>query len=404
LKNEANQTEHLIPHGESPFRDDPYLGRQLLPGQDFIGASDFVSFDEAVREIRDSGKKVILNAGDSSTAGWDTRVTVENQQRRKREEPLLSAFFRYPTYSDLLRDDIGNDYIVLNAGIPGHTAINAQRRIHHLLHRFRTAGVKIDFVSLYIGNNDCQWERNIEDKHSLRSSLKTPLFVDRARAKRRKPDYKRIHLRTNQRDFRYLISKILVDCRGHGAVPVVIVPETPLYWEPGKRFVRDNYPVDPNMPGGAMVIAALEKAKEIWQQALQQEWSGGKLRALESAREMDFVIPRIKQSYRAILESVARDSEAPLVRPSVPRESDDGRYFVDYCHPIGETNRAIASEISKIVAKFEAGELTMNLSKPSLLYRFLDSRFMDGVANLITRSGQNTPKQSEENKDIYTLY
>ena len=167
--------EHLIPHGESPFRNDQYVGRLLLANQDFIGADDFQSFADAVAEIRASGKKVVLNAGDSSTAGWDTRVTVENQERRKAEQPLLSAFFRYPTYADLLRDQVGDDYIVLNAGIPGHTSINLERRLRGLLQQFDKAGIKVDLVTLYIGNNDCQWENNAEDKHRLRSSRTTPL-------------------------------------------------------------------------------------------------------------------------------------------------------------------------------------------------------------------------------------
>jgi hypothetical protein len=61
--------EQLIPHGTTPFSDDPYIGRLLKPGQDFIGADGFVSLQEAVDEIRSSSKRVILNVGDSSTSG-----------------------------------------------------------------------------------------------------------------------------------------------------------------------------------------------------------------------------------------------------------------------------------------------------------------------------------------------
>jgi lysophospholipase L1-like esterase len=151
----------------------------LRPSQDFIGQNDFLTIEAVVAEIRATGKKVILNVGDSSTAGWDTRVTIENQARRKAGQPLLSAFFRYPTYSDLLRDEIGDRYVVLNAGIPGHTSINALRRLQYLLQQFASVGIRCDYVSIYIGNNDCQWENNVEDKSRLRSSLLLPYPIVR---------------------------------------------------------------------------------------------------------------------------------------------------------------------------------------------------------------------------------
>ncbi len=339
LSTETTDADHLIPHGESPFTHDLYVGRLLRNGQDFIGESGFLSFADAVREVRDTGRKVVLNVGDSSVAGWDTRVTVENQERRRNQQPLLSAFFRYPTFSDLLRRELASDCVVLNAGVPGHTSLNTLRRLADLLKRFRDEGIQVDFVTVYVGNNDCQWERNIEDKYSLRTSRSLPLAVDKLRARMRKPDRDRVHLRTSRQDFKNNIRAILNCCRAHGAQPVVIVPETPLYWEPGKRFVADAYPVNADMPGGKMVLAALERAKETWAAALQQQWSEEKLHALEAAREMDFVVPRIKQPYRELLEAAARDLDAPIVRTSVPRETDDGAYFVDYCHPVGAAER-----------------------------------------------------------------
>ena len=396
--------DHLIPPGQTPFANDPYFGRLLLPGQDFIGASGFLSIDDVLEEIRQSGKRIILNIGDSSTAGWDTRVTVENQLRRKSGEPLLSAFFRYPTYTDLLRESVGDRFVVLNAGIPGHTSINALRRLRYLLDRFRRAGVQVGYVSIYIGNNDCQWENNIEDSSRLRTSELLPVAIDRLRLKFERPVTDRIRLRTNVRDFRANVRAMLRACQAHGAAPMVILPETPLYWEPGKRFVADLFPVDVEKPGGAMVTAALARASAIWTQALSMEWSAEKERALESARELDFVVPRIKRAYRRCLEEEAREMDVPTVRTVVPREQGDGEWFVDYCHPVGAGNEVIAADLKKTIDAYESGRVSVVQVRTRLLFRILDSRLVDILASTFRKTRPGSASAESENKDIYTLY
>jgi lysophospholipase L1-like esterase len=396
--------DHLIPAGETPFSSDPWFGRLLRPSQDFIGQDDFLTIEAAVAEIRATGKKVILNVGDSSTAGWDTRVTIENQARRKAGQPLLSAFFRYPTYSDLLRDEIGDRYVVLNAGIPGHTSINALRRLQYLLQQFASAGIRCDYVSIYIGNNDCQWENNVEDKSRLRSSLLLPVAIDRLRLKIERPDSSRIRLRTNLRDFQKNVRAMLRACRMHGALPIIIVPEVPLYWEPGKRFVAELFPVDATQSGGAMVIAALTRAHALWEAALPQPWSAAKQKSLEAACEMDFVVPRIKRRYRAALEAVACDMEVPLVRTSVPREQNDSAWFIDYCHPVGVANQAIKTELAKTVEAYTSGRLTTASARPRLMFSLLDSRFVEFLASRFKSTRRPAAEVESEHKDIYTLY
>ncbi len=395
--------EHLIPAGETPFGFDAYLGRTLKPGQDFIGADDFMDFAAAVAAAQ-SGRRIILNVGDSSTAGWDTRVTVLNQERKADNKPLLSAFFRYPTYSDVLREQAGADYLVLNAGIPGHTSINTARRLQNLLGRFAAHGVSVAFVSIYCGNNDCQWEFNVEDKMKLRLSQRLPLFVDRLRARLSKPDTKRIRLRTNLRDYARNLNTMIDACRAHGAAPMIIVPEVPLYWEPGKRFVADQFPVDANMPGGSMVLAALARARELWQDVIGQDYSEAKISQLEKAMEMDFVVPRIKKAYRQALESTARDREVPLVRTRIPREQDDIDYFVDYCHPIGAANEAIAEQLLKTVDAYNEGNIRVSSAQPSVLYRLLDSRALEILLRPFGGSRRNRIDTDPTNQDIYTLY
>ena len=106
--------KHLIPLGEDRFINHPWFGRQFMPGQDFIGPDGFISLDEAAETARNSGKRIILNIGDSSTAGWDSRVGLENKKRRANELPLILPLFQYSTYSELLRDKVGNELVVLS--------------------------------------------------------------------------------------------------------------------------------------------------------------------------------------------------------------------------------------------------------------------------------------------------
>jgi lysophospholipase L1-like esterase len=405
LNADPKPEENLLPDGATTlFTNDSYFGRLLGTSCDFVGASDFLSFDDAVSAIRSSDKRVALSVGDSSTSGWDTRVTVDNQRRVNAGEPLLSAFFRYKTYTDELRESLGDEFIVLNAGVPGHTSINCRRRLQDLLRRFTHSGIKVDYVSIYIGNNDCQWERNVEDKAALRMSLLVPLFFDRLRLKFRKIDTNHIRLRTNKRDFHNNLKAMVSICRQRGAAPMLIAPQTPLYWEPGKRFVADLYPVNESMPGGTMVIAALTRARELWQQVIEHDWSTEKEQALTSAREMDFVVPRIKKKYQLILEKISRDLETPLIKTSVPRETNDGIYFVDYCHPVGAANQAIAQELSKTMADYESGRIAVNTAPPRLMYRILDSQFVDFLATHLKSSKKTPPDAESEHKDIYTLY
>jgi lysophospholipase L1-like esterase len=404
LTDENSIEEKLIPVGDTPFGNDPYLGRTLKPGQDFIGANGFISFTDAIAEIKANKKPIVLNIGDSSTSGWDTQVTIENQERKANNQPLLSAFFRYPNYSDLLRKQLGNEYTILNAGIPGHTSINGRRRLKQLLNQFQSNGITADYVSIYYGNNDCQWEFNVEDKAKLRSSRLTPLFIDRLRLKMQQPDTKHIRLRTNKRDFAYNIRNMLSICINHGAAPMLILPEVPLYWEPGKRFVRENFPVNETMPGGKMVLAALARSLQLWNLVIDEPWSEEKHTSLEAAREMDFVIPRIKKVYREALETTAREMGIPLVRTSFPKEENDGEYYVDYCHPIGAANVAIAGEIAKTLEGYQNGRIGNNIGKTPLIYRILDSPFIDLVASRLAGSGKKSTDEDPTNKDIYTLY
>ena len=342
--------KHLIELDGSPFTYHPWRGRQFHDGQDFLGPDDFISLDNAAAEIKATGKRVILNIGESCTAGWDTRVTIVNRERVARGEQKILAFFQYPTYSDVLRNRIGDEFIVLNAGIPGHTTIHGVRRNVWLLQELKNRGITPDFVSFYFGNNDCQWERNVQDRHTLRSRL--PLFLDKWRVKRVKPDPQHIHTRITSEEFGKHFAKMISDARRFGSKPILIRPEIPLWWKPGFPLLEDRFQKMLDAPAANLVQANVDKAMQLWLAHKDAPWSEEKRRALEEASELDVVVPRLKKAYRAVLENVAEKTGTPMVRFSVPREDDDIRYFVDYCHPFGEANDLIVDAFVEIINNY----------------------------------------------------
>ncbi len=179
---------------EVPFVPDRYLGHTMPKDRDFIGESDYINLESMIEEIKGSGKKIILNIGDSSTSGWDSNVVTENKVRLERGEELESAFFRYKTYSDCLRDQIGDQFIVINAGVPAHTSLQGRRRLEKLVTGFKNQEIKIDYITAYYGNNDSVWEENREDKDwiapSVTRKIKKLFSKDEERViTRTSPDY-----------------------------------------------------------------------------------------------------------------------------------------------------------------------------------------------------------------------
>lgn len=390
--------KHLIPPGGERFNDHLWFGRQFMPGQDFIGPDGFISLDEAASTARDSGKRVILNIGDSSTAGWDSRVGLENKKRRAEGLPVILPLFQYSTYSDLLQDKTGDDLIVLNAGIPGHTTLQGLRRNRMLLKALKTRGVSPDYISFYFGDNDSQWENNVEDKYRLRSHL--PLLLDRKRVRGRKPDNERIHLRTSLPDFQANMRTMIRDARYFGAAPMLILPQTPIYWQPANRYVADNFVIQDDAAAAHLVTAALAKAMQLWEQAKDTEWSTKKDHDLRMARELDFLVPRVKAAYRRTLESLACDMNLPLINITVPREQNDVSLFVDYCHPINEAGGMIVDQLIDAMQAYDEGRYGSGSSR---LTRLLNAPAVDFAERLLPRRHRSV-MVGEDNLDIISLY
>jgi len=76
-------------------------------------------------------------------------------------------------------------------------------------------------------------------------------------------------------------------------------------------------------------------------------------RVLEEAAELDFLLPRIKRVYLQELQRVANASKTPLIQTPIPRDEDESKYFIDYCHPREIINERIASMIVSHIDAFE---------------------------------------------------
>lgn len=343
---------HLLPEGTS-FQQHPYLYRVLLPGQDFLEENGFSTYKDTVKRIKDSGKAVVLSLGESSTSGWDTTVTPLNRERKAQGLAPVSAFFRYRNYTDLLRECVGEQYEVVNAGIPGHTVLTGLRRLQLLRDAFDRDSLKIRHVVIHYGNNDCLWEGNFRDRWHLQPFRRIPWFIERRRRQLFLPKLNEIVLRTSLVDFTRYLKRLVKTTNDMGAQAILIRPEIPLYWRPGRRFVDLDFGQLARQPGGQKALASMDEARRLWESAINLPYSRHKIELLQAAAELDFIIPRIKHHYVAALEQVAAATDTPLVKTPVPRDADEQEYFVDYCHPRTIINNQIATQTAALIRRYE---------------------------------------------------
>lgn len=324
-----------------PLVADFHQGHTMPAGKEFIGPDDYLSIDEVIAEARRSRKPIILNIGDSSTSGWDSNVVTRNRELRALGEPLLPTFFQYPTYADLLRGKVGSDYVVVNAGVPAHTSIQGSRRLGLLLDRLHCESVEVHWVTIYFGNNDSVWDGNRQDKDwvGINSAAEYPTEHETAVITRSLPS-----------DYKTAMGDIVRTCRRFGATPVVIEPITPLYWKPGTRVRGEDLGRTPK-PGSSLVYRLLDEARDLWSTAMATNGDSAlKVAALAEAAEKDYIIPRIKRPHLAVLRQVVEELEVSTVSVDLDRSQDDMRYFIDYCHPIGDANQRIADAIAEVIA------------------------------------------------------
>lgn len=344
--------------GEAAFVYDAFLGHKLPEGRDFIGEKDYLTSELVIKEIKKSKQKVVINLGDSSTSGWDSNAVTKNRTRIKQGKPLIQPFFQYKTYSDYLRDLIKKEFTVINAGVPAYTSLQVGKKLWLLLERFKQEKVKIDYTTIYCGNNDCVWNFNREEKDWVGKKIQ-PQKISGFKAWKKQNE---IIPRISIADYKNNISAIIELCRKNNIIPILIEPITPIYWQPGTR-VKNEKLSRSKKNGSEAVYKFLDEALGLWSAAMKEKkYSQLKQATLEYVREKDFVVPRIKKEYIAILREVAEKMEVALIKVNLNRVKDDIRYFIDYCHPISDANKFIAEGIAREIEQFEKGVKKDNAS------------------------------------------
>lgn len=337
--------------GEAAFVFDSYLGHKMPNGQDFVGDRDFLTKEQVIKEIKEQKNKVVINLGDSSTSGWDSDVVTQNRKRFKKKLPLIPPFFQYKTYSDYLKEFIGDDFIVLNAGVPAYTSLQGARRLNLLIERFKKEKIKIDYLTIYYGNNDSVWNLNKEEKDWLELARNKK----QNKLKNLSKNKNEIITRVSIEDYKKNIGEIIDNCRQNKIIPIIIKPLTPIYWKPGTRVKNEELPRKIGSAGAYLVYKLLDEALNLWSEAIKQKYSDFKKIILEEIREKDFIVPRIKKRYLEKLSEIAKSKNVAFVDVELDRTKDDIRYFIDYCHPIGDANKFIAEGIAKEIEQFEKG-------------------------------------------------
>lgn len=295
------------------FQEDAELGF-VFPEQKLISQNKFVKFEDIVNGIY-SNKLIVLNMGDSSTSGWNS------ERISKKVKNPYSAFFSYKTYSDFLQSS--GKCFVINAGIPGYTSLQGKLYLRRLLKKFFSDSVHVDYATLYFGNNDSTYNA-VEDKVKLERKMPSPK--------------NRIGYRVSPDDYEKNMSEMIEICIEYGVRPVLIMPLVNEEWEPGIRSIRfrDEFSISlERMPAC--------KAKEDLLNAIQLH----KQKKYHGAKELDYVLPRIKDAYIKKLEKVARRMRVPLVSFKKEFSKKD---FVDYCHPSESANYKISKVLLKLMS------------------------------------------------------
>lgn len=318
----------------TPFSDNPIMigyDNRIFEGEDALGfrfpecklitATGFATLDEIIASIKtrqgfpDLGYPIILNIGDSSTSGW-------NSERVSKGTCPLAPFFTYKTYSQLMEEQLFAS--VINAGVPGYSSYQGKRYLESLLRRITKAGIKLDYVTLYFGNNDGTYNQ----------------YEDKMRIDGKKPSEKTYGERVTVIDFEKNIRAMIELCREYGIKPIIIIPPVRYRWEPGirSRVYREESIAMIEQLGDNPIAKELGNARESYQQ-----------QRYDKACEADRVLPRLKQKYRQALMQIAKTTKTPYidVQSQIPQDAEVD-YFVDYCHPTEKASLLIVQAFRKI--------------------------------------------------------
>jgi lysophospholipase L1-like esterase len=306
----------MIGYDNSIFEGDRDLGFKF-PGERVISRAGFVSLDKLIQKIKGrTGYLSILNVGDSSTSGWDSNKTFNGNENPD------APFFNYKTYSDLLDEQQFAN--VINAGVPGYTSHQGRKYVEILLKRLASEKVRIDYITIYLGNNDCTYNQ-IEDK----------VLIDRKQHTKQNNG-----ARVIVADYKRNLRSMIETAREYAIKPVLIVPAIHYDWEPGVRAdkYRDESIAILNQLGDCLLSKEMQKAKALYNQ--------GKFK---QACQTDRVLPRLKKEYRHALIQVARETKTDLidVQSQIPL-IENSEFFADYCHPLEKVNQMIVDKFVEI--------------------------------------------------------
>jgi lysophospholipase L1-like esterase len=319
MKSEDNgfsNNPFMIGYDNKIFEGDEDLGFRF-PEAKIISRKEFVSLDDVIGKVRgNTGYPTILNIGDSSTSGWDSNKTF------KGNDDVNAPFFNYKTYSDLLEEQLFAN--VINAGVPGYTTHQGRKSLEGLLKRLATEDVKVDYVTIYLGNNDCAYNQ-IEDK---------------VRIDRKQPSQRNQGERVSVADYKRNLKSMIETAREYDVKPVLIVPPVHYDWEPGIRADghREESVEILKQLGNSPLAQELQIAKGFYDEGKYKQ-----------ACEQDRVLPRLKKKYGRALMQVARETKTDIidVQSQIPL-TDNAEYFADYCHPLEKTNQMIIDKFREI--------------------------------------------------------
>lgn len=366
-KNDAfSSNPFMMGYDRNIFERDEELGFRFPKGK-LITADGFISLQAAIRNAN-TGSKVLLNMGDSSTSGWNSNKVHKNNRNTQ------AAFFTYKTYSQLI--DEQSQLVVVNAGVPGYSSLQGKKYLEKLLKSFAVNGIKVDYATFYFGNNDSTYNQ-LEDKVRLEGKLPTPGNNG---------------CRVSLEDYKRNLRSMIENSRDYSAEPVLIMPPVHYDWPPGIRSENDS----------GEFSAALAKLKdESVKKGLRGAIEHFERGEYKEALELDMVLPRIKENYRAALNEVARETRTPVidVQNDIP-PTDNSEYFADYCHPLEKANKLITEKFFGVTGE------QMKTKRPNKIP--MKWRILNGMVKLSEYLGIGGHKEQYDKTQppgtIYTLY
>lgn len=283
-----------------------------------VGSDNFRNIDDVIAEL-DSSRPIVLNMGDSTTAGYN----AEHLYTGKTD--IEGILFGHKTYSELLNQEFENN--VINAGIPGASSLQVRKKLRWLLEKLQQAGKSPSFVTIYVGNNDGRHGQ----EHKCWLDDERPTLLGGG-------------VKVTKADYAKNLSAMIKDIRDFRATPILIRPLSNRYAEP--LVVTRTYP-DDAING---ISSSLDSLTRFKLEQARRAWTNGDL---ELAVELDTKLCRIKQGHLDELAKVARKTRTHLIdlqdQLNIRSLGDADRFFVDYTHVNEHTHSLIANAIKSLI-------------------------------------------------------